>query len=56
MKINNKRKESRDKCAEALCQEVRYQIANNFRDEPRLYRLLIKWMKVSGKSKYERPK
>lgn len=49
------RKQRRDKYADEMCREVRYQIANNFIDEQALFGILTKWMNVATKTKYVRP-
>lgn len=49
------RKQRREKYADEMCREVRYQIANNFIDEKELFRILTKWMNVATKTKYIRP-
>lgn len=54
-KIRLSNKQKRDKYSDEMCREVRYQIANNFIDEKRLFEILEKWMKVATKTKYIRP-
>ena len=49
------RKQRREKYADEMCREVRYQIANNFIDEQVLFKILTKWMNVATKTKYVRP-
>lgn len=49
------RKQRREKYADEMCREVRYQIANNFIDEQALFAILTKWMNVATKTKYVRP-
>ena len=49
------RKQRREKYADEMCREVRYQIANNFIDEQALFKILTKWMNVATKTKYVRP-
>lgn len=51
------RKQIREERAEAVCREVRYQIAKcgGISDNVTLYNLLIKWMKVANKNKFSRP-
>lgn len=49
------RKQRREKYADEMCREVRYQISNNFIDEQALFRILTKWMNVATKTKYIRP-
>ena len=57
MKTKKTRKELRDERAEKVCQEVRRQMAKHsgITDNERLYNLLVSWMKVTGKSKYDVP-
>jgi|GEM_PF-4776366 len=52
----NNLKAKRDKAANDLCCEVRYQLANNIIDQEKLHYFLVKWMELTGKTKYERPK
>lgn len=51
-------KQKRDEKAERVCREVRYQMAKHggIADNQTLCELLLSWMKVTGKVKYERPK
>ncbi len=51
----SKRKEESNKKAEIVCRELRWQIANSKIDEAILFDLLLDWMKVTGKIKYEKP-
>lgn len=57
MKIRKTRKELRDARAEKVCQEVRRQMVKHsgIADNEKLYNLLVSWMKVTGKSKYDVP-
>lgn len=52
------RKEKRDERAEKVCQEVRWQMAQygGIADNNKLYDLLVSWMRVAKKNKYQRPK
>ena len=50
------REQKRNERAEALCREVRYQIANNRLEGDRLFKFLDAWMRVAKKNKYVRPK
>jgi hypothetical protein len=49
------RKQKREIAADNVCRELRYQIANNVADWQLLNNLLLKWFKISNKSKYKRP-
>ena len=49
------RKQLREKYADEMCREVRYQITHNFHDVRPMCDILIKWMRVSTKTKYIRP-
>ena len=51
------RKEIREERAEAVCREVRFQMAQHggIADNNVLFELMSKWMKVSKKNRYERP-
>ena len=49
------REQIRNERAERVCREVRYQIANNYPDETKLYALLVKWMNVAKQNKHKRP-
>ena len=51
------RKEKREERANAVCREVRYQLAKHggIADNQALFNLLNKWMKVANKDKYIRP-
>ena len=54
----SKRKLKSYKRAEMVCQEFRYQITNNANREnlSLISDYLIRWVKVTGNIKYERPK
>ncbi len=47
----------RNKLANDLCKEVRYQIANYGKiiDNDRLFQILVEWIIVAKNDKYERP-
>ncbi len=49
------RRELREKYANEMCREIRYQFANNIIEEETLFKILSKWMKVAKKDKYIRP-
>jgi hypothetical protein len=51
------REQLRNERAEAVCREVRYQIAQygGIADNNKLWILLDKWMRYSKKNRYERP-
>lgn len=53
----NKREVERNKRADAVCREIRYQMTNfgSIEDNIKLYELLSKWLKISTKTKYTRP-
>lgn len=52
----SKRKLESYKRAEAVAQELRFQIANNMNsDNEILADLVIKWMRTTGKEKFNRP-
>ena len=55
--IRKTNKQKREERSEAVCREVRYQMANSggIQDNVILYKLLEKWMRVAKKNKYERP-
>ena len=49
------REQKRNERAEAVCRELRYQMANRRYNEQELFTLLEKWMKVAKGNKYVRP-
>ena len=53
----SKKKLDSYKRAEKVCRELRHQYINdrNPMDHEKLLQLLISWMEVTGKIKYERP-
>ena len=52
------RSQLRSEYADAVCREVRYQIAacGEIRDHRRLYRHLMRWYRYSKKDRWTRPK
>lgn len=55
MEISKRKLESYRR-AELVAQELRYQLMSaSFHDEKRLVKLVLHWMRVTGKTKYERP-
>ena len=54
----NKREQRRNKSAEDICREVRFQLANygEISDNERLFHFLQCWSNVAKKNKYSRPK
>jgi hypothetical protein len=55
MPVISKRKLKSFLHAEALAREFRHQVALNFRNEQAMFSHLEKWMRVTGKIKYDRP-
>lgn len=52
----SKRKLESYKRAEVIARELRYQLsAAHKEDQMKLYRLVINWMKTTGKIRFERP-
>lgn len=49
------RQQLREKYSDEMCREVRFQLVRGI-DQQRLFSILIKWMRVSKKNRYERPK
>lgn len=51
------REEIRSERSDAVCREVRYQMAKfgGVLDNQKLFSLVEKWMKVAKEDKYERP-
>lgn len=56
--IVNKREQRRNKSAEDICREVRFQLANygGISDNERLFHFLQYWITDAKKNKYSRPK
>lgn len=52
----SKRKLESYRRAELLARELRHQMCSvSYRDEQRLFKFLISWMRKTGKIKYDRP-
>lgn len=55
--VRKTRKQKRDEAADAVCREVRFQLAHGgvWDGHARLFPLIEKWMRHANKSKYQRP-
>lgn len=55
--MNSKRRQQRLERADKVCRELRFALSDpNAADWNKVLKLLLSWMRVSGKDKYERPK
>lgn len=49
------RREKRERLANDVCRELRYQITTNDWDAKRLTDMLAKWLSIAKKDRYTRP-